>query len=111
MEGSIKNYKLETHKDYYCGVVLASEGYPDKYETGKVISGLENVDSDCLIFHAGTLVNSDGNVITNGGRVLNVVGKSSTCLREAIEKAYNNLNFIKFSNKYFRTDIGMKGLN
>jgi phosphoribosylamine--glycine ligase len=111
VNGTINNYKLKTEKEYYCSVVLASKGYPDKYETGKVIEGLNNVEPDCLIFHAGTTLDLNGQVLTSGGRVLNVIGKSSSSLPKAIEAAYRNVDRINYSNKYFRTDIGKKGLN
>jgi phosphoribosylamine--glycine ligase len=109
VDGNIKDYELKTGNDFYCCVVLASGGYPDKYEKGKEIMGLENVTDDCIVFHAGTRL-SDGKVLTYGGRVLNVVGKSSTSLREAIDTAYKNADIINFENKYFRKDIGKKGL-
>jgi phosphoribosylamine--glycine ligase len=108
-EGSIKNYKLKTANDFYCCIVLASGGYPDKYEKGKEITGLENITDNCIVFHAGTKP-SDGKVLSSGGRVLNVVGKSSTSLKEAIDTAYKNTDIISFENKYFRKDIGQKGL-
>jgi phosphoribosylamine--glycine ligase len=108
-EGNIKNYGLKTANDFYCCVVLASGGYPDKYEKGKEITGLENVTDGCIVFHAGTK-SSDGKVLSSGGRVLNIVGKSSTNLREAIDAAYKNTDIINFENKYFRKDIGQKGL-
>jgi phosphoribosylamine--glycine ligase len=108
-EGSIKNYKLKTANDFYCCIVLASGGYPDKYEKGKEIMGLENITDNCIVFHAGTKP-SDGKVLSSGGRVLNVVGKSSASLKEAIDTAYKNTDIISFENKYFRKDIGQKGL-
>jgi phosphoribosylamine--glycine ligase len=107
--GKIKDYELKTGNDFYCCVVLASGGYPDKYEKGKEITGLENITDDCIVFHAGTKA-SDGKVLTSGGRVLNVAGKSSKSLKEAIDTAYKNADIINFENKYFRKDIGKKGL-
>jgi phosphoribosylamine--glycine ligase len=109
-DGKIKEYRLETDNNYYCSVVLASEGYPDKYETGKVISGTENINNDCIVFHAGTK-SDNGKVLSSGGRVINVVGISSSGLKEAIENAYVNADKINFENKYYRKDIGQKGLN
>ncbi len=109
--GNIKNYKLQTAGRYYCSVVLASRGYPGKYETGKEISGLDKVKENCLVFHAGTARTPDGKIITSGGRVLNVVGQSDESLEGAIDAAYENVNIIGFENKYFRKDIGQKGLN
>jgi phosphoribosylamine--glycine ligase len=109
-DGNIKEYKLETDDKYYCSVVLASKGYPDKYETGKEITGEDKVDNNCIIFHAGTK-NENGKVLSSGGRVINVVGISSSGLKEAIENAYINADKINFENKYCRKDIGQKGLN
>lgn len=109
-EGRIKEYKLNLNNNYYCSVVLASKGYPDKYDSGKEINGLDNVNDECIVFHAGTKC-SDGKVLSSGGRVLNVVGISENNLKEAIVNAYNNISFINFENKYFRTDIAKKGLS
>lgn len=105
----IKDYNLQTHNAFYCSVVLASKGYPDSYETGKLVTGLDEVSDDCIVFHAGTK-SENSNVLSSGGRVLNVVGKSTQSLQEAIDNAYKNIDKINFENKYYRTDIGMKGL-
>lgn len=107
--GNIKDYNLTLNGNHCCTVVLASEGYPDKYETGKVISGLEEAGSDAIVFHAGTKA-TEGKLLTNGGRVLNVTGISPIGLKEAINIAYHNAAIINFENKYNRTDIGLKGL-
>tara|TARA_B100000941_G_scaffold181410_1_gene130169 strand:- start:19407 stop:20687 length:1281 start_codon:yes stop_codon:yes gene_type:complete len=87
-------------------VILASDGYPDKYEKNKEIVGLDN---SSLIFHSGTKYEDD-TYYTNGGRVLSVIGSGNT-LKSAIDNAYNNVKKIKFQNMYFRNDIGIKGLN
>ena len=87
-------------------VILASDGYPDKYEKNKEIVGLDN---STLIFHSGTKYEDD-TYYTNGGRVLSVIGSGST-LKSAIDNAYYNVKKIKFQNMYFRNDIGIKGLN
>jgi phosphoribosylamine--glycine ligase len=110
VDGNIKNCKIETQEKYFCCVVLASKGYPDKYETGKEITGIKPAEEHCLIFHAGTKINEEGKVITSGGRVLNVVGQSDESLLKAIENAYRGVEMVNFENKYFRTDIGRKGL-
>lgn len=107
--GNIQSYKLELNENYYCTVVLASEGYPDKYETGKEIKGLDRISSEAIVFHAGTS-EKDGKIFSNGGRVLNVTGFSPIGLKEAINYAYHNAEQIKFDNKYLREDIGLKGL-
>jgi phosphoribosylamine--glycine ligase len=109
-DGRIKDYALKIKNEYYCSVVLASKGYPDKYVTGKVIKGLDRVDENCIVFHAGTKTSEIGEAISTGGRVLNVVGRSEKSLKQAIENAYKNIDLIEFENKYFRKDIGKKGL-
>lgn len=107
--GNIKDYNLILNNNYCCTVVLASNGYPDKYETGKEITGLDEVSSDTIVFHAGT-ISAGGKLLTNGGRVLDVTGISPLGLKEAINIAYHNSSNINFENKYNRTDIGLKGL-
>lgn len=85
-------------------VVLVSEGYPDKYEKGKHITGFENIN-DGLVFHAGTRF-QDGEILTNGGRVicLSAFGKD---ILEAREVSYENAEKIKYQGKNFRKDIGL----
>ncbi|MCS6982337.1 MAG: phosphoribosylamine--glycine ligase, partial [Flavobacteriales bacterium] len=84
-------------------VVLASQGYPDHYDTGFLISGLD-VAEDVRIFQAGTKTEG-GRIFTAGGRVL-VVNALASTLREALEKCYHAADHIHFDNKYFRRDIG-----
>ena len=102
--------KFDISRDelYRCCVVLASEGYPLDYEKGKEIRGIEDVADDTLVFHAGTK-NEDGKLLTDGGRVLSVVG-SGESLQNAIRKTYEEVKKISFENKYNRSDIGAKGL-
>lgn len=90
-------------------VVLASEGYPGSYEKGKVILGIEEAEAieGVTVFHAGTARNADGELITAGGRVLNVVALGST-FEEARERAYEACGLINFEGKQFRTDIGAR---
>ena len=85
-------------------VVLASGGYPGSYEKGKVISGLDSVDEDVVVFHAGTAF-KDGQVVTNGGRVLGITAVGATN-DEARAKAFANVEKISFEGAYFRRDIG-----
>ncbi len=87
-------------------VVLASKGYPDKYDTGFEISGFENLDEKTIVFHANTK-KEDGKIKTAGGRVLNVVRREKT-LKEAKEKVYEEVRKIHFENMFYRTDIGDK---
>lgn len=93
---------------YYCTVVLASGGYPEKYEKGFQITGVDDIDKDAIVFMAGTSL-KNGDLVTDGGRVLNVVGKGET-LEQSIQHAYKNAEKISFKNCYYRKDIGKKGL-
>jgi phosphoribosylamine--glycine ligase len=83
--------------------MLVSDGYPGIYEKGRQIGGLDKVE-DSLVFHAGTK-DSDGNVLTNGGRVLAITSYGES-LNEALEQSYANAHVINYEGKYFRTDIG-----
>ena len=86
-------------------LVLASGGYPGSYEKGKVITGLENVEDDIVIFHAGTSI-KDNNIVTNGGRVLNICAEGKD-LAEVRKKIYRAAEIINFDGKYYRKDIGL----
>ncbi|MEN3013888.1 MAG: phosphoribosylamine--glycine ligase [Endomicrobiia bacterium] len=110
IEKKLSKVNLEFEKKYACCVVLASKGYPAEYETSKEISGLEEAEKlpNVIIFHAGTK-KVDNKFITSGGRVLNVVGIGNS-LKEAIDLSYKATEKIYFENKYYRTDIGKKGL-
>jgi len=89
-------------------VVLASEGYPDSYPTNEEISGLNSADENSYVFHAGT-TNQDGKFLTNGGRVLGVTALGDT-LESAISHAYTATEKISWPHKFYRKDIGKKGL-
>jgi len=84
-------------------VMIVSGGYPEDYEKGKVISGLENVEN-AIAFHAGTAV-KNGDVVTSGGRVIAVTAYG-TDFREALKLSYDNVKKIDFEGKYYRTDLG-----
>ena len=89
-------------------VVLAAAGYPESYKKGMKIDGLSQIDSG-LVFHAGTKL-IDGDVVTSGGRVLNVIGFGEN-LQSAIDDAYKLSEKINFDDKFLRRDIGQKGLS
>ena len=89
------------------GVVLAAGGYPDSYEKGDAITGLDNI-TDAKVFHAGTKDN-DGNTVTNGGRVLCVCALGDD-IKQAQEDAYAAVNKIHWNNVYFRKDIGHRAI-
>ncbi len=85
-------------------LILASGGYPETYEKGKEISGLDSLDEDIVVFHSGTKV-SDGKILTNGGRVLGVCARGNS-LDDAASKVYKNAEKIKFDKMHYRKDIG-----
>ena len=102
--GTLAECEIRWSTDATVGVVIASGGYPDDYQTGYEISGLGSLDEDVHVFHAGTKAGEDGAVLTNGGRVLTVVA-SAPSLTEARAKAYRNVQRIHFTNAYYRRDI------
>ncbi len=105
---TLSNVDIQWENNSACCVILASGGYPQKYETGYEIRGFEAFYNreDVVLFHAGTKV-VDGNVVTSGGRVLGVTGIGSN-LEDAIKVAYENVDKVRFKNMHFRTDIGRK---
>ena len=107
IDGCLDKIDLKFENSAAVCVVLASDGYPLEYEKGKKISGLENFEgkTDIFAFHAGTK-KVNGDVLTNGGRVLGITAKAPT-LKEARDKAYEATKLIDFENKYMRNDIGM----
>lgn len=106
-DNSISKYNLEINQLFTLCIVAASGGYPDKYNSGFVIDGLDSVNNDCLEFHSGT-TDFDGQIITNGGRVLSVVGLSEISFNDARKNAYDNISNISYENIYYRKDIGKK---
>lgn len=92
-------------------VVLASDGYPGSYEKGKVILGIEEAEEldGVTVFHAGTAFNQDDELVTNGGRVLNVVALADT-FEDARELAYEACDKINFEGKQYRHDIALRAL-
>jgi len=110
-EENLNQIKVEwTNQTSVC-VVIASGGYPGKYEKGKTIVGLEDLlnKQDTMVFHAGS-EKKNNKIVTSGGRVLGVTSWADT-LTGAIEKAYEGVNKIQFEKGYYRKDIGKKGLN
>ena len=100
---TLDELEFDVDPNYFVNIVLASDGYPEKYEKGKVISGIDSVEGS-VIFHAGTLKKND-EVYTNGGRVLSVVSTAPN-LKEALKKSYKTISKIQFQGKTFRKDIG-----
>ena len=107
LEGDLKNYEIDFNDQFHVTVVLASDGYPEQYEKGQSIHGLENIE-DGFLFHAGT--KSDNNsFLVSGGRVLNVIGTGSS-LKKAIQDVYGRIDKINFEGMSYRKDIALKGL-
>lgn len=109
--GKPEDVDLAWVDDWAVSVVLASEGYPGSYEKGKVILGIEEAEDQnkVRVYHAGTALNEDGELVTNGGRVLNVVALGST-FEKARDRAYRALDCISFEGKQYRSDIGKRAL-
>ena len=107
IDGKLDEVDLQFEDNACVCVILASDGYPEAYEKGFKITGLENFkDKDgYYVFHAGSKFDAEGNIVTNGGRVLGVTAKGDT-LKEARANAYDAVNWVKFDNKYYRRDIG-----
>ncbi len=109
IDGKLEKLTLKWDDRPCVCVVIASGGYPGSYETGKVIDGLENIqDPQTFVFHAGTKL-KNGNVLTNGGRVLGVTSLGST-MEEAIARVYQAVDQIKFDRAFFRRDIGARAI-
>ena len=111
-KGAFETISLDWDDKWAVCVVLASEGYPGSYEKGRVILGVDEACSleGVNVFHAGTALNGDGELVTAGGRVLNVVALADT-FEEARALAYEACDLINFEGKQFRTDIGKRALS
>ena len=107
VDGTLDTIDLQFEDNACVCVVLASDGYPVKYEKGFKITGFEKFDGkdDYYCYHAGTKFDDDGNIVTNGGRVLGITATGAT-LKEARAKAYEATEWVQFDNKYMRHDIG-----
>ena len=105
IDGTLDEIDLQFEDKACVCVVLASDGYPVSYEKGFPITGFDKFDNkDYFCFHAGTAFDQDGNIVTNGGRVLGITAKADS-LVEARAKAYEATEWIDFKNKYMRHDI------
>ena len=109
IDGTLEDLPIKWDDGAAVCVVLASGGYPVSYRKGYPIEGLSKLEGldDMMVFHAGTKKDSEGNIVTNGGRVLGIVAKANS-LAEAIEKAYDHVDDITFTDVFYRHDIGRK---
>lgn len=104
VEGKLAEQEIEIDPRYAVTVMMVSGGYPEKYEKGKVITGLDAVKNS-IVFHSGTKRDDKGNLVTNGGRVLAVTSYGAT-KEEALKQSFANIAKINFDGSYFRHDIG-----
>ena len=111
IDGTLDKVECKWKPEAATCVVMASGGYPDPYETGKVITGLDRANAleDVTVFHAGTQMRN-GDIATGGGRVLGVTALARD-IRSAIEGAYRGVKEIHFDQAHFRTDIGYRALD
>jgi phosphoribosylamine--glycine ligase len=128
VEGRLHEMTVEWLPEATCGVVLASEGYPGRFETGFPIEGLDDLDPGVLAFHAGTRYAGTGDetsssrlgffrssrhgvapIVTAGGRVLTLVARGPT-LREARQRVYANVDRVRFTGRFYRRDIALREL-
>lgn len=105
IDNKLKDISINYKDEEAVCVMLTSGGYPDNYEKGKVITGLENLDKDIVVFHSGTKI-VDNSIVTNGGRVIGITAKAKS-VEDAAKKVYENIKKINFEGMHFRTDIGM----
>ena len=108
-EGRLSEVDVRFSDRHACCVILASRGYPQKYETGYPIQTPEKLPHDARIFYAGVKRREDGVLVTGGGRVLGVTAVADT-LGEAIRNAYEASDTVKFANAYRRSDIGARAM-
>jgi phosphoribosylamine--glycine ligase len=110
VQGNLDRVKIEWSSEACVGVVMSSGGYPGSYKTGFPIRGIDSVDKDMLVFHAGTKLGNDGIIYTDGGRVLTVVGVGKD-IAEAREKVYRNIPNIYFEGWHYRKDIALREID
>ncbi|MHB8761605.1 MAG: phosphoribosylamine--glycine ligase [Coriobacteriia bacterium] len=110
--GTLADISLEWRDEVAVSVVLASGGYPTSYDTGTSITGIEDAEAmeGVTVYHAGTAFDGNGQLLTAGGRVLNVTGVAPT-FAEARERVYRAIERLSFDNMHYRTDIGLRAIN
>jgi phosphoribosylamine--glycine ligase len=110
VQGNLDRVKIEWSSGACVGVVMASGGYPGSYKTGFPIQGLDSLDKDMLVFHAGTKLGNDGIIYTDGGRVLTIAGVGKD-IAEAREKVYRRIPNIYFEGCHYRKDIALREID
>jgi phosphoribosylamine--glycine ligase len=107
-KGNLDTYELKISNQTAVTVMLVAEGYPGDYAKGKVMTGFDDVN-DSLLFHAGTKKNDNGDLVSNGGRLLAITSFGNN-VKEAVTKSLNNAEKIQYEGKYYRKDIGYEFL-
>ncbi|MGY0194826.1 phosphoribosylamine--glycine ligase [Leptothrix sp. BB-4] len=108
-DGTLDTVQLDWDRRVALGVVLAAGGYPNAPRKGDVIRGLPAETEDCMVFHAGTTIDAQGQVVTSGGRVLCVTGLGDS-VKAAQQRAYQGLQGIQFDGMQYRRDIGHRAI-
>lgn len=109
-QGRLNEVDYQTSKNTSVTVMLVSGGYPEDYKKGMLMTGFDELDSECIIAHAGTKLSDNGEVVTSGGRVIAVTAHGKD-IEEARSKAYKNVEKIKFEGVNYRHDIGLDLMN
>jgi len=110
LDGQLDQTQIEWDERAALGVVLAADGYPEAYDKGMVITGLNNSDVNSKVFHAGTALNDSAEIVTSGGRVLCAVGLGAN-VTEAQKVAYQLARKVKWKGVFYRDDIGYRAVN
>jgi len=103
-DGTLGKNQPEFHNGFFVDVVMAAKGYPKTYAKNNIIEGIKEAEKTAIVFHSGTKLIENGEILSNGGRVLNIVGQGTTLL-EARQKAYEAIGKIYFKDHYYRKDI------
>ena len=106
IENKLSEIEINYKKEHAVCVMLTSGGYPESYEKGKIIEGINDLDEDIVVFHSGTKM-IDNNLVTNGGRVLGITTSAKT-VEDAAQKVYENIKRINFEGMHYRADIGIQ---
>ncbi len=103
-DGQLSKQKVDINPDYATTVMMVSGGYPEAYEKGKTMSGMDNT-SDSLLYYAGAQEDATGNIVTSGGRVLAITSLAAD-MQGALDRSYQNAEKVQFDKKHYRKDIG-----
>jgi phosphoribosylamine--glycine ligase len=110
LDNRLNKVAVEWNNSACVGVVMASGGYPGNYKTGFPITGLDKLEKEMLVFHAGTKLGENSQVYTDGGRVLTVTATGKN-MAEARDRVYQNLPCIQFEGCHYRKDIAAREVN